>query len=205
MMNLKERLIQVASELFLKYGIKSISMDDICRKMGMSKKTLYGVLDSKSDLIDLVLNKNITESEQHLDEIQKNSKDAIDEMLQISSYILNVVTQMSPSAIYDLQKYHPQSWKIVKEYQQTRIEQRIYNNLVRGQKEMLYRTDLDSKVISKLYVAKASVINDANLFPLTEFDKTHLHKEIIKYHLFGVISEKGLKTILRNYRKYLTI
>lgn len=204
-MDAKDQLILVSTEMFLKYGIKSISMDDICRQMGISKKTLYEIIESKSDLIDLVLKRHLNENEEQLDDILKDSNDAIDEILQISMHILNVITHMSPSAIYDLQKYHPQSWKLLKEYQQTRVEQRIYNNLVRGQKEMLYRTDLNSKVIAKLYVFKTSVINDGDLFSPAEFDKTLLYKEIIKYHLFGIISEKGLKSILCNYRKYLTV
>lgn len=204
-MELKEQLILVSTELFIKYGIKSISMDDISRQMGISKKTMYEIVDSKSDLIDLVLNRHLSQSEQKLDVILKASRDAIDEMLQLSMHVLNFIAHLSPSIIYDLQKYYPKSWKLVREYQQTCVEQRIYNNLTRGQKEMLYRTDLDPKIIAKLYVFKTGAITDGDIFPPADFDKALLYKEIIKYHLFGIISEKGLKTILRNYRKYLTI
>lgn len=205
MMDVKDKLIQAAKEMFFKYGIKSISMEDICRNMGVSKKTIYEIIASKSELINLVLSQHLAKSEEELTEVVRLSKDAIDEMLQLSMYLLNYIAHMSPSIIYDLQKYHPQSWKLVETYQETLVEQRIYNNLVRGQQEMLYRSDFDPRVIAKLYVHKTSAIVDQDLFPAAEFDKALLFKEIIKYHIFGIISEKGLKSILRNYKKIFSI
>ena len=204
-MDLQEQLIHVATDLFLKYGIKSISMEDISRQMGISKKTLYSIIESKSDLVRMILERHLMQNERDLKSILDSSKDAIDEMLQMSTHILNFITHMSPSIIYDLQKYHPQCWKMIQDDKETHVSTRIYNNLVRGQGEMLYRTDFNPAIITRLYINKATSITDQRVFPLIEFDRALLFKEITKYHLFGIISEKGLKSILRNYRKFFSI
>lgn len=204
-MNLKDHLIRVSTDLFLKYGIKSVSMDDISKHLGISKKTLYNLIENKNLLIYEVLDNHFNESEHCLNEILLSSKDAIDEMVQMSSHILGFISKMSPSIMYDLQKYHAQSWKKVREYHHALVEQRIYNNLLRGQKEMLYRKDFNPVIIAKLYIFKITSITDIQLFPVGKYESVVLFKEIIKYHIFGIISENGLKSILKNHRKFFTI
>lgn len=204
-MNLKDNLIRVSTDLFLKYGIKSVSMDDISKHLGISKKTLYNLIENKNLLIYEVLDNHFNESENCLNEILLSSKDAIDEMVKMSSHILGFISKMSPSIMYDLQKYHAQSWKKVREYHHAFVEQRIYNNLLRGQKEMLYRKDFNPVFIAKLYVFKITSITDNQLFPVGKYESAVLFKEIIKYHIFGIISENGLKSILKNHRKFFTI
>lgn len=204
-MDLKEQLLLVSAQMFLKYGIKSVSMDDISRQLGISKKTLYEVVENKNDLINAVLDFHLKDSADELNALLKKSEDAIDEIMQVSSHVLFFIANMSPTIIYDLQKYHPQSWKKVKEYQRTIVEKQIYNNLVRGQKEMLYRRDFDPQIVARLFVYKSSSITDHEVFPTELFDRKTLYKEIIKYHFFGIISEKGLKSLLKHYKKHFFI
>lgn len=170
-------------------------MDDISRKIGISKKTIYNFVATKDDLIANVLEKHLKDDETCINGILTSSKDAIDEMVNISHHVLQFLRNMTPSIIYDLQKYHPKSWQKIETIHFTFIEQTIYNNLIRGQKEGLYRDDLDPKIISKLYVFKTTLIVDQDKFSAEEFDRVKLFKEMIMYHLNAIVSDNGKSVI----------
>jgi AcrR family transcriptional regulator len=101
-MNIKDNLVSTAFDLFLKYGIKSVSMDDISRKLGISKKTIYSVINTKDELIDDVLSTHLRKDECDIKSILDESHDALDEMVRITRHILVFISSMTPSIIYDL-------------------------------------------------------------------------------------------------------
>lgn len=192
-MKLKDNLVSTAFELFLKYGIKSVSMDDISRKLGISKKTIYSVVNTKEELIDDVLSIHLEKDECDIQSILNQSRDAIDEMVNVTKHVAIFLKQMTPSLIYDLKKYYPVFWSKIESTHFTFIERTIYANLQRGQKEGLYRQDFDPMIISKLYVLKSTSIADQDKFPAEAFDRLTLFKEMVRYHLRGIVSEKGAK------------
>lgn len=205
MMCLKDSLHTAAFELFLKYGIKSVSMDDISRKLGISKKTIYSFVATKEDLIVNILEKHLKKDEDTINDILANSRNAIDEMVNITRHVLSFLRSMTPSIIYDLKKYHPQTWEKIEGIHFSFIELTIYNNLLRGQYEEYYRADFDPRIISKLYVYKSRSIADQDKFPLDDFDRVLLFKEMIKYHLHGIVSEKGLGLIQQQHNNFLQL
>lgn len=202
-MTLKENLVSTAFELFLKYGIKSVSMDDISRKLGISKKTIYSVINTKDELIDDVLNNHLEKDECDIKSILEQSQDALDEMVRITRHVLTFIGSMTPSIVYDLKKYHPLAWRKIENEHLNFIQQTIYNNLIRGQNEGIYRKDFDPVIISKLYVLKSTSIADQDRFPIETFDRTRLIKEMIRYHLCGILSEKGVQLFVKQHKSLL--
>ncbi len=190
-MNFKQSLIKITFELYLKYGVKSVTMDDISKKLGISKKTIYSCVKNKEDLINATLESYLKKDQQDIKYIHQNSNDAIDEMVNITKHVLVFLRHMTPSLIYDLKKYYPLAWKKVENQHFTFIQQIINNNLERGQKEGLYREDMDIDVIAKLYVTKSHSITNEDDFPLTKYDRISLFKEMIAYHLYGIVSDLG--------------
>ncbi len=178
-------------------------MDDISRKLGISKKTIYNFVATKEDLIAIVLEKHLEKDEKIIKEILANSEDAIDEMVKITRHVLTFLRNMTPSIIYDLKKYHPQSWEKLERIHFAFIEKTIYNNLVRGQKEGIYRLNFDPTIISKLYVHKSTAIADQDKFPLEDFDRVKLFKEMIRYHLHGIVSDKGSQLIEQQHKNFI--
>jgi len=197
-MSIKETLWTYALELFMKYGIKSVSMDDLARSMGVSKKTIYTFISNKDELIFKVIKRHLDNDEQAIREIVSKATDALDEMSLITRHVLLFLRKIKPSLIYDLKKYHPQSWQLIKEQHFAFIEDVIKTNIYRGQKENLYRKDLHPEIISKLYVAKSQCVVDEELFPLAEFDRVELLKQMLFYHLNGIASDEG-KTRLQEF------
>lgn len=191
-MNIKDKLFLTTFDLFLKYGVKSVSMDDICRKLGISKKTVYTVIENKKDLIEKVIRLHIEKDEADINAIVAKSDSAIDEMANIGRHVIAFLRMMKPSLIYDLQKYYPQAWELIEEQHYSFIYRTIKANLERGQEEGLYLNNFDPEIIAKLYVEKTHCIANEEHFPSSSYSRPKLFEELFMYHMRGISSAKGL-------------
>ena len=165
-MELKQRILHKVSEMFMRYGIKSVTMDDISRNLGISKKTLYQFVDNKADLLQQVFQQHIEDEVLAMEDIVRQSKDAIEETLNMAKYVTDLLRDMSPNTLYDLQKYYREIWQMMEVLHQQHIYKVIFNNLERGIKETLYREDIDPDIIARLYAGCNAIIVDEAIFPL---------------------------------------
>ncbi len=202
-MEVKERIIEQSMLLFLRYGIKSITMDDIARELGMSKKTLYQYVDNKADLIEKIIRQHIYNEKMALTAIRKLTKDAIEEMLMIAKHVIQLLRQTPPSMAFDLQKHYRPCWNLMEKFSHKHIYNVIKENIENGIKQGIYRDDIDADIVAKLYVAKTSLVVDEELFPLSEYNKETLFKEYIDYHIHGIASPKGLKLLEKHTKNQL--
>jgi AcrR family transcriptional regulator len=192
-MDTKHQILTKAESLFMRYGIKSVTMDDLAREMGMSKKTLYQYVSNKADLIENIFQLKIEEEQKMMAQYKAESTDAIDEILKIARHVIRELRQFSPSVMYDLQKYYRPTYRQMEAFHTRHIIKMIRENIERGMKEGVYRSNLSPDILSKLYVAKSSLVADQELFPLQQYNIEQLFKEHIIYHIYGVASPKGLK------------
>ncbi len=192
---LKQQVLDKSKSLFMRYGIKSVTMDDIAREMGISKKTLYQVVENKSDLIEQIFQCHIEEEKKDIDHICQEAGDAVEEMLRIADYVLRKLREMPPAAVYDLRKYYRGTWKQVEALHQRYIYQLIRDNLERGMAQGVYRGTLNPDIIAKLYVGKASLVTDEETFPLSDYNIAELFQQYIDYHIHGIASPRGLKLL----------
>lgn len=191
-MEIKQQILTKAEALFMRYGLKSITMDDLARELGMSKKTLYQYIDNKADLIAQLFQLRIDEEREMMETFQKQATDAIDEILHLARYIIRKLRQLSPTVVYDLQKYYRSTWKEMEALHQKHVYHIIKENIERGIGQGVYRDDIHPDIIAKLYVGKTSLVADEDLFPLRDYDISELFKEYMLYHLHGIASAKGL-------------
>jgi AcrR family transcriptional regulator len=191
-MDTGKKIIAKAQELFMQYGLKSISMDDVARTLGISKKTLYRCVSNKADLIRKGLVMHIEEEKMVLDEIHKTAENAIDEMIKISRYMSQTLQKVNPSVIHDLQKYYQSSWELMESLHFEHTYFLIKNNIEKGIAEGLYRDDVPADIIAKLYIGRIDLVIDKNLFPIGEYTFSQIHRTMIRYHLHGIMSEKGV-------------
>ncbi len=177
----------------MKLGIKAVSMDDLSKSLGMSKKTLYGHFTSKRDLIEKSILRHLSLEKQVIDEIHTRSVDAIDEMAQIAEHTVVHFRQISPVLIHDLQKFYKDIWSYVVTHQTQYFFEKIENNISRGIAEGYYRKNLDAEIVTKLYVAKSFSLVDDTLFDPHMYSREHLVKQHIQYHLHGILTDTGRK------------
>lgn len=184
----------------MRYGIKSVTMDDLAREMGMSKKTLYQYVSNKAELIEHIFQLKIEEEQKMMAAYKKESTNAIDEILKIARHVIRELRNFSPTVMYDLQKYYRGTYRQMEAYHNRHIIRVIRENIERGIKEGIYRANQSPDVVSKLFVAKSSLVADKDLFPLQQYHIEQLFKEHIIYHIHGIASPKGLE-LFESYLK----
>lgn len=189
----ESKVVENATGIFMKYGIKSVNMDDMSRYLGMSKKTLYLFVKDKEDLVRKAVAHFCTKEDSEIRNICHQGLNAIDESLEIMRWVLNVLKNVHPSVNFDLEKYHPEVARAMKDNRHRAIYDCIRLNMKRGQREGLYRKDFNAEVIAKMYIARIDIIFDQDLFPIENHNLSDLYREMFKYHIRGIASTDGLE------------
>lgn len=199
-MEVKERILTAAEGLFLQYGFRSISMDDIARHLAVSKKTIYQFFSDKDEIVCLVATRHFNrEKELCKERIFDQAENAVHELLQVSRHMKTATTNTNPSVMFDLQKYHPKAWQIVKDFKQGFILQHLRRNLKQGIEEGLYRADMNVEIMARLRLEQVQLAFDANAFPPAEFNFFDIQLEFLDHFIRGIVTEKGLQ-LLTEYK-----
>jgi AcrR family transcriptional regulator len=191
----KSEVIERSTQLFMRYGIKSVTMDDVARELGISKKTLYKHFTDKNELVMGILNAKLDLDIHYCVRCKSTAENAIDELYSISKFVLEQVGHINPVVFFDLKKYHPEGWELMRKHKWDFILNSIRENTQRGIKEGLYRSDLDIEITSRLYVSTTDIIMEGNVYPWPEFQFDKVFSEVVRFHIFGLINEKGLAYI----------
>ncbi|MCB0661141.1 MAG: TetR/AcrR family transcriptional regulator [Saprospiraceae bacterium] len=191
--NQLQQILEQAEKLFLRLGIRSVTMDDISQSMGMSKKTLYQYVDNKADLISKIVLNHVGKETECISKISSDANNAIQEMMEITKYSVQQLREISPVVIFELQKYYRESWEKMEALHKEHVYKVIYENIEKGKKEGFYREEINTDIVSKLYVGKTYLLVDENVFPLKEYDRRKLLIEFFKYHINGLLTDKGRK------------
>ena len=186
-------LLTKSREMFMKYGVKNMSMDEIAKELGMSKKTIYQFVENKAELVKLTLDDYLNHERILLDGILATSKNSVDQMIKMIDYFLQAMTDFNPSALHDLQKYYPESWMLYNNYRYEVMLGCIKDNLKAGIKEGYYRKELNADMISKIYVFGTETLFNQEVFPSQKYMFLDIYREYLNYHLRGIVSPKGLK------------
>ena len=182
-------------EMFFRYGIKSVTMDDVSRELGISKKTLYQFVENKNDLVLKVIERHIEEEKTNSACMSDDAADALEEMFNVIKHVNEEMGQMKSNIVYDMQKYHREAWEKVQEYQHGFLYSIVRQNLERGIREGLYRDNFDIDVVAKIHVAESIMLFDETLFPRANYPPGALFREFLLYYLHGIVSEKGLQKL----------
>lgn len=190
-MEKKEQLLAEILPLFLKYGIRSLNMDDIARHLGISKKTLYLYFNDKNDIIESGFKLRMEVDKFCVHSIQEQKDNAIEELLEITETLSANMQSMHPSIWFDLNKYHPNAFKMFEQYKNTFIYESVLKNLKKGLEQGLYRKEIKPELIAKFYVSKIELMFDAEFFMNLNLNPVEVHRENIIYHLHGIVNKKG--------------
>lgn len=191
-MDVKTTILQKAEGHFMKYGIRSVTMDDLARDMGISKKTLYQFFDNKDDLVRQVVECHEREDWKIVDQIRQEAKDPIHELLMIVHHSGEILKKVSPNIIYDLRKYHAEVWQDVQCKGRDRDFERILDNIRRGMQMGLYRSKINPEIVARLHLGTFNSILDPDVFPEGKFNLELLVHETMLLFIRGIASPKGI-------------
>ena len=200
----KQHIISESIQLFLKFGVKSLTMEDIARKLGISKKTLYTHVKDKEDLLLQAVILFGKFEDKQLSEICSRGLNAIDESLEIKKWVLDMIQNIHPSVAYDIEKFHPAVSKRMKTSRHENVYRSIFQNIVKGQKEGLYRSDINADILAKLYIGRMESIFDQELFPSSTYNVSDVYMEWFIYHIHGMATSKGLQLLENNFKNNKT-
>ncbi len=199
---MKERhIIEKSLELFRKYGIKSVTMDDLSTELGMSKKTLYHYFNDKADLVKKVITHEFEKKLTAFKKIMKGPGNAIEHMDAVNRFILTEHKCHKPAMIFDLQKYFPEAHGEIQRAKRNHLLNAILKNLRQGKKEGLYRAKLNEEIIARLHVFRVENILSSDVFKIEELTSSKFFDEIFIYHMHGIASEKGLTELKKIQNK----
>src|SRR5579864_5297026 len=102
-MSQTERIISGGKELFLKAGIKSVTMDDIAKHLGMSKKTIYQFFKDKNELVTALVKQRLQDDEDEMTEMLNKSGNVIEGMINMMKCSEEIFARANPIVIHDLQ------------------------------------------------------------------------------------------------------
>lgn len=192
---MKHIILQKAGEVFLKYGFKSVTMDDIANELAISKKTIYKFFKNKEELVD--------ETVCHIHETVHNEMfcicskgyNAIQENFEIKNMFKNMFENSDDSPMYQLEKYYPKTHKKITANEFSMFKDCILNNLKKGITEGLYRANIDEELFTKFYFSLAMSVHNSNLHTYNKNTLNKLEINVLEYHTRAIATPKGI-TIL---------
>lgn len=197
-----KRILEETAKVFWTLGIKSVTMDDVATRLGISKKTLYQYVTDKNDLVDHVLKHLSASYKYDIDQVRaRKDQNAIDELYAVTTTVAGHLQGIHPSIHFDLEKYHPEAFRHMMETKRNEIYACNAENMERGIGEGLYREDLNIPMIATIYIARFDMVFDGALFPPEKFSMNDLHWEIFRYHVRGIASKKGLDYLEKKLTK----
>jgi AcrR family transcriptional regulator len=193
----KERIKVQATGLFMKYGVRSVSMDDIANHLGMSKKTIYQYYADKDELVDAVIMEEITHNETCCEVDRSGSENAVHELFLAMDMVVEMFRSMNPSVLYDIQKYHPNAFLKFHKHKNDYLYNVIRENLVRGITEDLYRDDVNIEIMARFRVEIMLLPFNPEFQAKVKHNLAEIEEELILHYLYGLVNMKGYKLILK--------
>jgi AcrR family transcriptional regulator len=195
----KDRILEKAHDLFMQYGIRSITMDEIAAQLGISKKTIYQFFTDKDAMVEAVVNELINRNEEDCRGFILSAENAVHEIFIAMDFTQEMLKAMNPQIMYDLEKHHPIAYKRLKQYKYQFLFSTIKENLERGAREEIYRTDLNIDLTTRHRIESAFMPFNQEAFPQNKYPMNQTCQELAILFLHSICNPKGKKLI----EKYL--
>jgi AcrR family transcriptional regulator len=187
----RKHIIEQAFGTFKQRGFKNVTMDDISRQVGISKKTLYELFKHKDDLVEAVVQFVINDNTCQLNNAAEPKKNAIEHNIQMMLYLDRFVGGMNPVCFIDLQRYYPMAFQLLTQHRTQFVEQSILQNLQQGIEEGLYRPDIDVAIIARYRTESIFLVIQQQWFVNLDYDASRINSQIFIHYLYGLCTLKG--------------
>lgn len=196
----QEKILKISLDLFFKYGIKRVTMDDIAKELGMSKKTIYQFYKEKDDLVNQLTEIELDKETGKFDDIKNQAKDPIHEIMLISEKLRQMMQHINPIFFLDLQKFYPKAFLQFQKFKENCALNEILRNIKEGKTAGLYRQDVDEDFAARLRLAQIDMLMFGNYFSYENLTFVRAHELILDMFVHGICTVKGHK-LINNYKK----
>ena len=175
-------------------------MDDIARHIGISKKTLYANFEDKDELVLGAIKWQIGNIREAMLQMQKDSIDAVDELLKSSEFMSRMLKGMNPTALIDMKKFHSKAWEVFEEHQKGFFMKIVLTNLQRGIDEGLYRNNIDMQIVALKRMYEVEMCMSPEKFPVNQYNIDYVQLQVMDLFMHGIATLKGHK-LINKYKK----
>ncbi len=189
----KENIISEAINLFMTNGLRSVTMDDIAKHLGISKKTIYQHFKDKEEIIIQSTSVVFEHENKMMEEIENEADNAVEELYRLTLCLRERIKNTSTTALYDMKKYYQNAWARYKDFKRDVIYNSVIKNLKRGIEEGLFRRDINPEILAQLRIGEIELSFDKDFFPEDKFSLVEIHEQLFQHFTYGILSEKGFK------------
>lgn len=193
----KVRIRQYATRLFMQYGIRSVSMDDIAEALGSSKKTLYNYYSDKNSLVEDVVDAILKYNSEKCIIEKRNASNAIEEAFLAIDHTEELFKRMNPLLLFDLKKYHLRAYKRFIDYKNEYLYKILKENINWGIKDGLFREDLNVEVVSRFRMESTLIIFMPDFYSKVDGGMAAANRELFQLFLYGMATPKGYELIAK--------
>lgn len=199
MVDIKEKILSTATLRMQQVGIRSVSIDDLCHELGISKKTFYVHFSSKEDLVAAIL---ITQEEKLKKDVQHlvEKKSVVQCIIDWTKIAKKTEKQrhQAPPMLYDLQKYYPSIHNDHRIRVRSIIQEFLIQFLQKGQNEGIFRLEIDIEATAMLFVnAQVMMMEHIEAQQLSTAERRLMSRNTMDILLRGVFTVEGLNTLIR--------
>jgi len=191
--NHKERILKTASDLFIKFGIRSISMDDIAQHLGMSKKTIYQYFADKDEIVTLAIEVYLANEKETLRTIREEANNTVDLLIRVNNYLRRNIKDNTAPVLHELKKYHNNAWAVLEEFRNDFMFDLIRNSIAEGIDKGYVRPEVDAEIVSRIRLQEAQIAFDEEIFPTAKFDLMLVSDNLLDHFVYGITTDKGRK------------
>lgn len=192
------KILSGSIELFRQYGFKTITMDDIARKAGISKKTLYQHFANKNEVVKEAVSFYKGLIHDSCCKMMDESENAVEAMVKIMGMFDHMNRQMNPLSMLELERYFPDAYSHFRNMLQEQDVHSIKKNMERGISEGLYREEIDADFMAKYRIELSLIMYHNNLLVNERRDLQFVGHEVNEHFMYGIMTAKGVKL----YHKY---
>lgn len=202
-MDILEKILSASAELFTQYGFKTITMDDIARRAGISKKTLYQHFANKDEVVNesVIWHKNNMGS--GCATILSESENAIEAMVKILVFFDEMHKRINPLALFEMQRFYPQAYKTFRDMLVENDVVMMRDNILQGIKEGLYREGLNADLMARYRLETSMLILQPSLLVSDRNNLMSVAMEIGEHFMYGLMTSKGEKLYQKYKEQYL--
>jgi AcrR family transcriptional regulator len=194
---MEQRITEKAQELFFRYGLKNVTMDDIATHLGMSKKTIYQYYSDKDALVDAVVQKEIDNDVIECAGHRQKCENAVHEVFLALDMMQEMMSTMNPVIIFEMQKYYPSAFRKMNDHKNKFLYKVIRENIELGIKEEMYRSDINPDILAKFRIESIFIAFNPDLFPSNKYSLFQIETHLMEHFLCGICTTKGLKQLFK--------
>lgn len=185
-------MLEQIKELFFEFGIKNLNMDDISRKLGISKKTLYRFVKSKEDLVAKLFEFEETKGIKLSNEIGNLNVNAIEKLFKVSLMVYEEMKRFNPMIMFELRKYYEQLFNEFHDRKLAQISKSMQINLKQGIQEGLYRADVNIEAVVTLFINYLIEIHSSDMCKNINLSFDDLFKVMFENHIRAISTPAGV-------------